>query len=84
MDNPVAMRELFNDDEMAVANSPREFHEMVDYFLTNPNKRLPYIRKGMRRVYREYTLFHVLSRLAEFLQVSRSRSSLQSIVGQKL
>jgi len=84
VDNPVAMRELFNDDEMAVANSPREFQEMFDYFLTNPDKRLPYIRKGMRRVYREYTLFHALSRLAEFLQVSRSQSSQHSIVGQKL
>ena len=84
MDNPVAMCLLFNEDEMAVANSPRGFQEMFDSFLTDPGRRLPYIRNGMRRVYREYTLFHVLSRLAEFLQVSRSRSSLQAAAGEKL
>lgn len=69
VDNPAAMRELFADDEMAVANSPDEYHEMVDYFLNNPDKRINYIEKGMRRVWSQYTLFHVLSRLADFLNI---------------
>lgn len=74
VDNPVAMRELFNDDEMAVAGSPREFHEMFDHFLNNPNERQSYIEKGMCRVWTQYTLFHVLSRLVDFLKVPVSQT----------
>ncbi len=68
VDNPVAMKELFAEDEMAVASSPAEYHEMFAHFLRHPEERLPYIRNGMRRVYREYTLFHVLERLVHHLQ----------------
>ncbi len=68
-DNPAAMKDMFAPDEMAVARSPQEYHEMFHHFLEHPEQRLAYIRKGMQRVYREYTLFHVLERLTEHLGV---------------
>ncbi|MCP4686176.1 MAG: glycosyltransferase [bacterium] len=73
-DNPVAMSELFAEDEMAAAASPREFQDMFARFLAHSEERRPYIQKGMRRVYGEYTLFHVLERLAAHLNI-RSNSS---------
>jgi len=44
---------------------------MFEYYLANPEQRQPIIRRGMQRVYREYTLFHVLEKLVPFLQVER-------------
>ncbi len=63
MDNPVAIRELFTGEELAIADSPAQYREMFDHYLRHPEERLPIVRAGMRRVYREYTLFHVLERL---------------------
>ncbi len=69
VDNPVAIRELFTAEEMAIANSPDEYHDMFLYFLRNPEKRISYIEKGMRKVWNQYTLFHVLSRLTDYLEI---------------
>ncbi|MCH9024355.1 MAG: glycosyltransferase [candidate division Zixibacteria bacterium] len=72
VDNPAAMKELFDVNEMAVANSPQEYREMFEHFLNNPSERLPYIQNGMRKVWKEYTLFHSLSKLVEFLKITKT------------
>ena len=69
VDNPAAIKELFDVNEMAVANSPNEYQEMFEHFLNNPKERLSYIQSGMRKVWKNYTLFHSLSKLVEFLQM---------------
>ncbi len=75
VDNPAAMKELFDASEMAVADSPQEYKEMFEHFLSNPDERLSYIQNGMRKVWGNYTLFHSLSKLAEFLKIGISRKS---------
>ena len=72
VDNPAAMKELFDANEMAVANSPQEYKEMFEHFLNNPKERLPYIQNGMRKVWNNYTLFHSLSKLADFLKITEA------------
>lgn len=67
VDNPAAIKELFAPDEMAVADSPEEYLDMFEHFLKHPTERDSYIEKGMRRVWKEYTLFSVMARLCEFL-----------------
>ena len=73
-DNPKAMRELFRDDEMAIADTPDQFAEMFDHYMSHPDERLELTRRGMNRVWKEYTLFHVLSRLIQFLDGSWSEA----------
>lgn len=68
VDNPAAMKELFDAGEMAVADSPQEYKEMFEHFLNHPCERRLYIQNGMRKVWNNYTLFHSLSKLAEFLE----------------
>ncbi len=63
MDNPVAVKELFDEDELVVTETPQQYLELFEFYLNNPEARLPFIEKGMRRVYREYTLFQVLEKL---------------------
>ncbi len=72
IDSPVAVRELFTDDELAIADSAEQYLEMFDHYLRHPEERLPIIRKGMQRVYRDYTLFQVLERLALFVGMKSS------------
>ncbi|UCC43553.1 MAG: glycosyltransferase [Candidatus Zixiibacteriota bacterium] len=67
VDNPMAMSGLFTPDEMAVATSPSEYAEMFEYFLHRPEERVGYIQRGMRRVWEDYTLCHVLGDLVDFL-----------------
>ena len=71
-DNPKAMKDCFSDNEMAVAHSSREYQEMFRHFLTHDEERTAFIQNGMRRVFHEHTLFHVLTRLAEHLGVTNS------------
>jgi len=72
VDNPAAIKELFDVNEMSVANSPQEYKEMFEHFLNNPNERLPYIQNGMSKVWSKYTLFHSLSKLAEYLNINET------------
>ena len=72
VDNPAAMKELFDANEMAVANSPQEYKEMFEHFLNKPKERLPYIQNGKRKVWSNYTLFHSLSKLAEFFKITET------------
>ncbi|MBP7698871.1 MAG: glycosyltransferase [candidate division Zixibacteria bacterium] len=66
-DNTAFGGAFFAPDETAAADSPGRFVEMFDYFRNHPDQRLPIIRAGMERVYREHTLFHRMDLLLAFL-----------------
>lgn len=67
LDNPEAIHGSFEEDELAVADSADSYLEMFDHYLHHPDQRIPIIRAGMRRVFGEHTLFHVMERLVGFL-----------------
>ena len=71
MDNAASVRELFADDELAVAETPDQYHDMFEYYRVRPDDRRRIALNGMRRVYRDYTLFPVMSKLMEFLGFER-------------
>jgi len=63
LDRPAALRSLFTEEELVSAATPEEFHALVAHFLEHPQEREPFVRQGMRRVWREYTLFTRLAPL---------------------
>ena len=67
-DNPKAMQYLFNEDEMVVADSPKDYKEKFEYYFHNPSKRYVYIEYGMKKVMQEYTYFHSLRPLLKYLR----------------
>lgn len=79
VDNPAAMSLMFRHDEMAVARSVSDYYDKFAHYLVNPDKRLPFTHKGMRRVYEQYTLFHRLIALAEHLGISEHAGSDQKL-----
>lgn len=66
-DSPRALRNLYTDDELVATNSPVEFHERFDYYLQYPEERTAIVRRGMKRAWENYSQFHMLNRLVEFL-----------------
>lgn len=51
---------FFNEDEIIMAASPREMESLAEYFITNPDERVPFIERAKKRVVAEHTYFHRL------------------------
>ncbi len=57
-DNVKAIRRYFNDQELIIAENTSDWFEKVDYFIKNPEKRLPIIEAGMKKVNEAHTYHH--------------------------
>jgi len=63
-DHVQSMKEdIYTNDEVVFANTPEEFHELVNHFVKYPNERLPYIRRGYKTVMDNHTYFHRVSKM---------------------
>ncbi len=56
--------DIFFDDEVIFVDKPQELFDLVMYFRENPDKRLPYIKRGLETVYNNHTFLH---RVADML-----------------
>lgn len=54
-DNVGPVRKYFTEQELVVAKDSNEWFEKIDYFIKNPEKRLPYIEAGRKRVLTSHT-----------------------------
>ena len=45
-------------DKIVMAKSPTDFWEKIDYFIKNPEKRIPYIQQGYEEVINNHTYFN--------------------------
>ena len=60
------IHDFFPEDEAVVADGPADFLEKVEYFVRNPDERIPYVQKARRRVVAEHTYHHRLCDLLRF------------------
>ena len=58
---------LFTNNELYMAKTPQEYHEMVDYFLKNEDERRGYIERGYETVIDKHTYFHRAAELLSYL-----------------
>lgn len=49
------MREVFSEDELPTAATPKEFHSKVRYFVRNPGERAGYMERGRAKVLAAHT-----------------------------
>ena len=62
-----AMRDIFPEDEVPMARTPKEMFDLVHHFVENPDERLPYMDKARSRVISDHTYFsRVATMFAEF------------------
>jgi hypothetical protein len=55
--------EMLFGDKLILATSPNDFWEKIDYFIKNPDERLPYIQQGYDEVINRHTYFHRVSEI---------------------
>ena len=39
--------EVFTNNEIVFAKTPKEFKQLIDYYINNPNERLSYMQSGL-------------------------------------
>lgn len=67
VDNPQALPDVFDKDEIVWADNPEQYLDHVDYFIEHPVERAEYIYKGMKRVYEDHNLFDSMIELVSYL-----------------
>ena len=76
IDNPKSLLSLFEDpNKIASASSPKEYIELFEYFLNNPQKKTSYILYALEQVYSKHTIFHRMSTFIEYYLYYKSISS---------
>lgn len=63
-DDVLEVHSLFEPDELMTADSPKDFERKVRHFVSNPEQRLTFIKKGQAKVLARHTYF---DRVAQFL-----------------
>lgn len=57
-DDNKLMREFFAEDEIPMCQTKEEFKEKIDYYIENPDGRLPFMKKAKERIEREHLYTH--------------------------
>jgi spore maturation protein CgeB len=54
-DNTPIVKEFFEEDEVPYCETKEEFIDKINYFLKNPEKRLPFMEKAKERIIKEHS-----------------------------
>jgi hypothetical protein len=76
--------DVFVNDEIVFAKTPREFKELSDHFIANPDERIPYIQRGQKCVLENHTYFHRASTMLEELGLKEDANKCMDIYDQML
>lgn len=68
VDNPAALCEMYADNEIASAGSPKEYQKLFNHYLNQPVQRYEMALRSMLTAWKSHSQFHRLSSLIEFLQ----------------
>jgi hypothetical protein len=52
------LNKMFTQDEIILCKTPNDMWEKIDYYLTNPNKKIDIIQNGYNKVIKEHTYFN--------------------------
>lgn len=65
-DNATILRKYFTEDELVIAENEKEWFEKIEYYLKNPEKRLPIMEAGRKKVLEKHT-YH--NRVGQILDI---------------
>jgi len=65
--DPIASltEDIFTDNEAVVAKDPKDFHDLVEHFISNPEKREKHISACHARIMKEHTYAHRVNQIME-------------------
>lgn len=67
VDKPAALGSLYDESELAIANSPAAYVKLFAHFRSRPQERRQMATAAMRKAWSRFSQFHVLARLLRFL-----------------
>tara|TARA_R110002110_G_scaffold37253_6_gene123263 strand:- start:3409 stop:4455 length:1047 start_codon:yes stop_codon:yes gene_type:complete len=73
--------DVFTNDEMLFAKTPEEFQQLVDYYINNPEKRLPYMKAGYESITKSHTYFHRVAKVLSELNMTEESSHCMKTMG---
>lgn len=65
-DNVKVLRKYFSEKELVIAENKRDWFEKIDYYIKNPDKRIPIIKASMKKVLKEHTYYN---RVNQFISI---------------
>ncbi len=71
-DNVAALRKYFGEDELVIAESDDDWFEKIAYYVENPEKRLPIIEAGRKKVLENHTYHHRVDQIIKIYQGFKS------------
>lgn len=66
-DNNPQIREFFDKDELVTATDANDFQQKINYYLRNPEERIPFIERGCEKVKNMHTYQHRVKQLLEWI-----------------
>lgn len=86
-DYVAGLRKLYPEDEIILAEDPKMFFDILEYYIKNPDNRQPYIEKAFRRTINEHTYFdrvrEIFTRLGYLQEANKVDFAKQNVL-QKL
>jgi hypothetical protein len=72
-------RDIFTPEELPIASSPKEMHDMIDHFLAYPEERFSFMKAGQYKVYSEHTYFHRVAYLLKELGCDKESKEVEDV-----
>ncbi|MGB5137562.1 MAG: glycosyltransferase, partial [Candidatus Zixiibacteriota bacterium] len=69
-DSPMAIRALYDEDELITAENPGEFQQLFSHYLSNPAERGSIVARGMTKAWGSYSQFAALQPLIEHVSAN--------------
>lgn len=64
-DNVAVLKKYFNENELVIAENTNDWFEKIDYYIKNPEKRLPIIKAGRKKVLENHTYHHRVQQIID-------------------
>ena len=58
-----SLKDVFDEDELILAKTPKEFQDAVKHYIRYPDERLPFMERGKKTIINGHTYFHRFSQL---------------------
>lgn len=73
-DNVKVLRKYFSPKELVIGNSKEDWFEKIDYYIRNPEKRIPIINAGLKKVLEKHTY---IQRAEQFIDIYKRYKNIQ-------
>jgi len=68
VDNVAVLKKYFSKDELVIAENTKDWFEKIDYYVKNPEKRIPIIKAGRKKVLEKHTYYNRVNQIIDIYE----------------